>query len=296
MRHKIQYQNRNMTELNTTTLKLTGENWAVWKFQITVILKSRGYYEIVTGKTTNPTQEGDELSKWFKEDSKAQELLVTRMEQGPLTHILSCESSYAMWQKLKTVYDMESTVSIHLLQQKFFMLEFQNSVSEFISHIEDIKNKLRTAGEELSEKIIITKILMALPEKYKHFRSAWESAPSDKQTLEELTSRLLLEEERYKSQESSTALSAKVSGQGQTRIKCHICAKFGHIARNCYFRNKNNKRTENVGSSENKNKKFCSHCKRKSHNIDECWIKRGKENSTKPSDQAVSNAFMISSG
>lgn len=80
-------------------------------------------------------------------------------------------------------------MSIHLLQQKFFLLKFDSSVSIFISEIEDIKTKLKAAGEILSEKMIITKILMSLPENFKHFRSAWESVPADNQKLEDLMSR-----------------------------------------------------------------------------------------------------------
>lgn len=75
-----------------------------------------------------------------------------------------------------------------LLQQKFFSLSFGNeTVPAYISKIEEIKNKVEEAGEELSDKMIMTKVLMSLPDEYKHFRSAWESVPQDKQTLEELT-------------------------------------------------------------------------------------------------------------
>lgn len=84
-----------------------------------------------------------------------------------------------MWSKLKLIYDKESVVSIHLLQQKFFTLEFKESVSTYISQLEEIRNKLKQAGEELSEKMIMTKIIMSLPEQYKHFRSAWESVPME---------------------------------------------------------------------------------------------------------------------
>nr|CAH7749544.1 unnamed protein product [Callosobruchus chinensis] len=177
-------------------LKLSGENWVTWKFQTTVILRGRGLLEIVTGEKLKPT--GDEAEKWCKDDAKAQEIIVARLENGPITHILSCETSKDMWSKLKSVYDKESVVSVHLLQQEFFMMNFNNSdsVSTYISQLEELKSKLKQAGEELSEKMVITKILMSLPEKFKHFRSAWESVPVEKQSLEELTSRLLIEEER----------------------------------------------------------------------------------------------------
>lgn len=274
----------------TTTLKLNGDNWPIWKFQTSIILKGRGLFEIADGSRIKPSS-GDELNKWLKDDAKTQELLVTRMEEGPLTHLLSCESAKEMWTKLKTVYDKESVVSVHLLQQRFFMLDFDSSVNTFISKIEEIKTKLKTAGEVLSDKMIITKILMTLPEHFKHFRSAWESVPDKNQTLEELTSRLLLEEERCKTVESTTALVSKTSSQNNPTKKCYICAKAGHIAKNCYFRTKNSK-----NDKADKTNKFCSYCRKQGHLVQTCWIKKKKEepsNKNPVKEEVEHNAFMV---
>lgn len=157
-------------QIATPSIKLNGENRVVWKFQTSIILKGRGLFDIVTGEQLRLSEAGA-AQEWDKNDAKAQELLVTRIEQGPLTHLLSCSTSKEMWFKLKSVYDKESVVSIHLLQQKIFTLEFKESVSTYISQLEEIRNKLKQAGEELFEKTIMTKIIMSLPEQYKHFRS-----------------------------------------------------------------------------------------------------------------------------
>lgn len=289
-------------ENSSAALKLSGgDNWVAWKFQTRVVLKSRGYYDIVIGKSVRPSTTGDDQKKWDASDSKAQEFIVTRIEQGPMTHILSCETSKDMWTKLKSVYDKESEVSIHLMQQKFFLLEFSSgkNVASFISQLEEIKNKLKQAGEELSDKMIMTKILMALPEEYKHFRSAWESVPSDKQTLDELTSRLLIEEERSKSAQGSTALAMKsdtsreFKGQKKTRLKCHFCGRGGHIAKNCFFKKK-----ERDNNSQ-KDIKVCSQCKRRGHNLQECWFnknKNEKQQTSREENKIDSNAFMVYTG
>lgn len=36
------------------SVKFTGENWTAWKFQTQIILKSKGYYEIVSGVKPKP--------------------------------------------------------------------------------------------------------------------------------------------------------------------------------------------------------------------------------------------------
>lgn len=128
-----------------------------------MILRSRGLYDIVTGENIKPDSGTTDIERWIKGDCKAQERIVTRVEPGPMTHLLSCETSCEMWTKLKSVFDKESVASVHLLQQKFFSLEFDQSVSTYISQLEEIQSKLKQAGEELSEKMLITKILMSLP-------------------------------------------------------------------------------------------------------------------------------------
>jgi len=199
-----------------------------------------------------------------------------------------------MWIKLKSVYDKESVVSIHLLQQKFFTLEFRESVSTYISQLEEIRNKLKQAGEELSEKMIMTKIIMSLPEQYKHFRSAWESVTIENQTLEELTARLLIEEERMKSLEGASALAStsnrrdfkhKRDEKASKQIKCFVCQKSRHIAKYC-FKNEDSKT----------NVKKCQVCKKAGHTSENCWFRKNKESEmdkdTKADKKSEVNAFI----
>ena len=172
-----------MTDLEKVQggIKLNGENWVVWKFQTSIVLKSKEYFKIATGEEKIPT-DPTTVAEWVKKDTKVQEILVSRMDEGPLSYLLSCETSAEMWAKLNSIYEQKSQVSVHLLQQKFFSLEFkEGNVSNFISQLEGIKSQLKQAGEEVSEKMIMTKVLMALPESFRHFVSAWESVASESQ-------------------------------------------------------------------------------------------------------------------
>lgn len=233
-----------VTGIGITLMKLNGENWPIWKFQTIVIMKSRGYYELLIGQCKKPS-ENAEVAKWVKHDAKAQELIiVTRMGEEAITHILSCESACEMWKKLTSVYDKESDVSVHLLQQRFILMEFgNNNVSTLISHLDEIRNKPKQAN--VSEKMILTKIFMSLPDRYKYFRSAWESVPTANQSLSELTSRLSIEEEIMTNAEENTALASSSQKERQQKVSysrsrgeernggnstCHFCHKPGHFA------------------------------------------------------------------
>ncbi|EZA59689.1 Copia protein [Ooceraea biroi] len=126
--------------------------------------------------------------------------------------------------------------------------------------------------------MVVTKILIALPDEYKHFVSAWDSVPEEKQSVNELLSRLLIEEERFKTKEESSndncALWMKrkrdqkkkrtICGRGHTqkecfhnkegkgnKLRCYYCKKPGHMQKQCRTRIRENGEGENSASSSN---------------------------------------------
>ncbi|KAJ8879709.1 hypothetical protein PR048_020317 [Dryococelus australis] len=121
----------------SSNLKLSGgDNWAVWQFEMEVILKGRRLFGIVSGAEFEPV-EGENEEVWVQNAATTQEFIITRMESGPLTHLLSRTTSSEMWSNLKSVYAKESAVSVYLLQQKFFLIEFNEySVPTFMSKLE----------------------------------------------------------------------------------------------------------------------------------------------------------------
>lgn len=79
-----------------------------------------------------------------------------------------------MWSKLHSVFEQKSETGIHLLQQKFFTFEKNpaDDIASFISKVEEIVQQLADLGEKISDSMIVTRILMALPSCYNHFHSA----------------------------------------------------------------------------------------------------------------------------
>lgn len=157
------------------------------------------------GSSVKP-EEAVEKAAWEKKDAKAQSWLVTRMSESVMMHIITCTTSAEIWRKLASVYEQKSETSIDIVQQRFFQYKYEEgtAMSTFLSKTEELRNQLKQMGEDISEKIVITKVLMSLPDAYKHFVSAWDSAPDDKQTLENLVARLLIEEERINEKEPQT--------------------------------------------------------------------------------------------
>lgn len=98
--------------------KLNNSNWNVWKFQVKVVLLSKGLFEIISGAEVIPVGDADQIAKWKIKDARAQEVLVVRMEDEIISHVMQCESSKQMWEKLESIFERKSEVSTHLLNEQ----------------------------------------------------------------------------------------------------------------------------------------------------------------------------------
>ena len=158
-----------------------------------------------------------------------------------MLHIVNASDSKTMWDKLQAVFEGKTEATIHSLQQDWFTVTMnpEDKISDFISTIENLAHRLQVMGEKISNKMIMTKIILSLPSKFDHFASAWESTPQSERTRENLTSRLESEEARFNKREQQEA-NALASRAQQARPKgkkkpgaCHKCGKFGHWAYEC---------------------------------------------------------------
>jgi len=276
--------------------KLTGnENWETWKFQVKVIMTAADIFDVVIGKSKKPVltkssseteddarkRYGVDYSIFKKADNKAQKYIVTSVDEQPLQYIMNCDTAKEMWDKLLSVYEQKSDSSVTLIQQKFYsyVMNPDDNMAIHISKLESLSRKLKQLGEPISDSMLISKIIMTLPENYKHFYSAWDSIPNVDKTLSNLSSRLMVEETRQtqgndaqRDTASSSAFSAKKS-YGTNKEKY---TKIGN--------------SENQRNNDKKPGK-CNHCKKPGHWKRECqiFLKEQKERNNSNSGNALVN-------
>jgi len=86
---------------------------------------------------------------------------------------------------------------------------------------------------EISDTMIISKVLATLSEEYAHFASACDSTEITGKTLENLTARLIAEEMRIGARnKKEKGVAFRAAGFKKSK-KCFKCNKFGHIAKDC---------------------------------------------------------------
>lgn len=133
--------------------KLNGvENFQLWKFEITIVLKANELYDITT-KT--PLDEQD--TTWNKKDANAQKVIVLSLGKKPLTHVLNCETAQSMWTKLCLIYERDSEQRKYTLMQEFFSYSMDKScdVATHISKLVNIASSLKALNTEIVDSMLI---------------------------------------------------------------------------------------------------------------------------------------------
>lgn len=222
-------------------------NWMLWKFQVKVLLNESDLLEVVNGTTAKPDDQNAGFAAWNKKDKKAQKVIVTTIGKQPTLHIMQCETSGEMWAKLHNIYEHKSNAGVHFLQQEFysFAKDPGDDMASHIAKLENIVQQLKDMKEDISESMVITKILMTLPVEYGHFHSAWESTAEENRTLLNLMSRLMIEESRLQMRDSVEVGEALMAKKGAFKKpqsfkqknkkpgKCFKCNKEGHWKNEC---------------------------------------------------------------
>lgn len=249
-----------------------GQNWTIFKFATIVKLRSKGVFAVVSNNVPQKFETEEDKTIWVDQDSRAQEIIVSRLAASQITYVLTCDTAHEIWEKLKSIYEPISETQKHVLLGKFFTLKFGDNVLQYLAEIEELVMRLKQIGENISESMIVTKILTSLPENYKHFVTAFESAAN--QSLQELTSRLRVEEDRHKCNETPEAMPAQSSELPQNCSFCHG----SHNIRDC----------------EARKKLVCEYCKKPGHTISRCWFRKNKSHKTQEL-ASMANAFVAGS-
>ena len=106
------------------------KNWNKWKFQVRLALGTNGLMDIVDGTQGKPSANAaaKDVDAWVAKDIKGQHIIVTRLTDNVTVHVLNCISAREIWKKLHTTFEQKGDTSVHMVQQQFFNLKFEQKM------------------------------------------------------------------------------------------------------------------------------------------------------------------------
>ena len=100
-----------------------------------------------------------------------------------------------------------------------------DNLTVHIAKVEDLAYRLKLLGELVTEKMIMTKILLTLPVQYDFFISAWEATAEVECTKTNLISRLSAEEFRQAKREEGDANALAANSESRLSLESVLNAK-----------------------------------------------------------------------
>lgn len=268
-------------DIKTIEKLAKAEDFDMWKFHVLIIMKSENLYGLLDGSDElKETMSAEQKKEWHRSDAKAQRIILMSIAKEAKLHVTTCGTAYEMYKKLSAVYEKTQDQQKCTVLQEFFGLKYnkQDGLSVHVSKIQSIAFKLNNMKAGVDEAMVMSKILNTLPDEYRYFSSAWESATPSERTLDNLISRLLCEEVRINGE-------TKVEHENvafKATLTCFKCRKTGHIARNCNVGNKRTMGREDAnqkGTSQGETKtNRCKICKKNNHLEADCYFNKNKTN------------------
>lgn len=273
-----------------TKLKDTS-TFSMWNFEIKILFKAKQLMDVIDGSSSITTCGTDEakIAKWKAKDAMAQHAILRTIDKTVKLHLMNYELAKDMYDALLRIYKKDTNQEKCSLLQEFYNFKYDNTkdMHHNISEIQNLVFKLKILQEEISESMVVSKILTILPEKHQYFSCAWDSTPTKDKTLENLIARLSAEEDKNKIRQIETPVSFKTVFKGKYEPVCHACGKKGHIRSQCMFKNKKQEnstkpcaickimgyiRTNHTESTCFNRDKACKICKKTNHKTENCFF------------------------
>lgn len=163
------------------TIKLTSENYMLWKVQLTAYLRGQDLFSFVDGtqipppkmfpaeSNSNPKTNPAFLS-WQRTDQFILSILLSSITKLIVAHVISAGTSRELWTSLESMYSSRS-------QAKEFQIRFQltnlscgdQSIVDYFSKVKMLADTLAATGTPLSDKEYVTYFLNGLGPNYEPF-------------------------------------------------------------------------------------------------------------------------------
>lgn len=179
---------------NFVTLKLTPENYPLWREQMLALAESQDMVGLLTGEKiapvmytkekTSPSEAEtkeilEDFIKWRKEDCLLRGWIIGTLTEETLGLVIGLDTSHSVWNALKEAYAQDSQEREFTLRQQLTYLKKESHVSlaEHLRKFKSICDSLAAMGCLILDKTKAYSLLANLGQKYESFTTTMLKPP-----------------------------------------------------------------------------------------------------------------------
>lgn len=225
--------------------KLGGiSNYGNWKFLMRMYLIHEGLWECIEESEPGVPKVADE-----RKQQQTLAKICLMVQPSSFSHVRNATTGHKAWSNLKTAYEDKGLCRRLGLLRTLFGLKLEQfcNMEAYLLKITDLDQQLRDINAPLDDDFLSVLMLSGLPSDYDPLIMALENS-NLKLCSEIVKSKLLQEVLRRdfdRSEENVMFTHRPTKGKHYMKMKCFLCKKAGHFARNCPLKaNKSDKRSE----------------------------------------------------
>ncbi|GFU65690.1 retrovirus-related Pol polyprotein from transposon TNT 1-94 [Trichonephila clavipes] len=254
---------------------LNGTNYFIWELKMKAALSLKRLAPLILEEKPEDLTRKDEMD-WITKNSDAIAYIKLSLADEQALQFAAEDNAKVLWDKIRATYMGEGEDRKIDAGNELKNIRMKNgeTVADYIARARGISTKCHSLGLDVSPRELVYHTVRGLNGKFSKVRDILKTQRG--KSMDEIL-QILREEEaslnlpiKTRMDGINEAFYCKRKNEKQTRL-CYICRKSNHLAKDCYYRNKNSPRTNQRNNySRNGHVYTSSHLEEKP--CDNIWI------------------------
>ena len=231
-------------EIHKTKIILQEDNYANWKYEITMILTQRRMAKVINHKTFDDYIKENDLEyeekkmaskrmKWKEDDEAARGFIGLSVDPMYYSTVQESKTAYQVMSKLKALFEGKNVANKFKLKDEYYNTKQKKneSLSSYLERVKLINDKLIALGDPaIPEYDLCVKIITTLLGDYMPVKMSCLMLKEEELNLNYLRQRFAMETPNNNTQKSN---GVSVNNFNHNNNACYKCGMTYHKARFC---------------------------------------------------------------